>query len=98
MDAVTRVVGDPDRVAVTVASGATARAGTRSDFTTVQGVLETTPAVFTRSLARGRYLTGADVDTSRRVAVLGASVAACALSPTGTRSASRSRWPGCGSG
>lgn len=75
VDAVTRVVGDPDRVAVTVASGATARAGARSDFTTVQGVLETTPAVFTRSLARGRYLTGTDVDTSRRVAVLGDSVA-----------------------
>ncbi|MFF5175334.1 ABC transporter permease [Micromonospora sp. NPDC000089] len=75
VDAVSRVVGDPSRVAVTVASGATARAGNRSDFTTVQGVLETTPAVFTRSLARGRYLTGADVDTSRRVAVLGASVA-----------------------
>lgn len=75
VDAVSRVVGDPGRVAVTVASGATARAGARSDFTTVQGVLETTPRVFTRSLARGRYLSGADVDTSRRVAVLGASVA-----------------------
>ncbi|RLP91763.1 ABC transporter permease [Micromonospora sp. BL4] len=75
VDAVTRVVGDPDRVAVTIASGATARAGARTDFTTVQGVLETTPAVFTRSLARGRYLTGTDVDTSRRVAVLGDSVA-----------------------
>ncbi|MFF4812392.1 ABC transporter permease [Micromonospora chersina] len=75
VDAVSRVVGDPDRVAVTIASGATARAGARSDFTTVQGVLETTPSVFTRTLARGRYLTGADVDTSRRVAVLGASVA-----------------------
>ncbi|MGC1215084.1 MAG: ABC transporter permease [Micromonospora sp.] len=75
VDAVSRVVGDPSRVAVTVASGATARAGNRSDFTTVQGVLETTPTVFTRSLARGRYLTGTDVDTSRRVAVLGASVA-----------------------
>ncbi|MEU7845182.1 ABC transporter permease [Micromonospora sp. NPDC049114] len=75
VDAVSRVVGDPERVAVTVASGATARAGARSDFTTVQGVLETTPAVFTRSLARGRYLTGTDVDTSRRVAVLGDSVA-----------------------
>ncbi|MFR9776492.1 ABC transporter permease [Micromonospora sp. MS34] len=75
VDAVSRVVGDPGRVAVTVTSGATARAGNRSDFTTVQGVLETTPRVFTRSLDRGRYLTGADVDTSRRVAVLGASVA-----------------------
>ncbi|MEU7927099.1 ABC transporter permease [Micromonospora sp. NPDC049801] len=74
-EAVSRVVGDPQRVAVTVASGATARAGARSDFTTVQGVLETTPTVFTRSLARGRYLTGTDVDTSRRVAVLGDSVA-----------------------
>jgi putative ABC transport system permease protein len=73
-DAVSRVVGDPERVAVTVASGATARAGARSDFTTVQGVLETTPTVFTRSLARGRYLTRTDVDTSRRVAVLGDSV------------------------
>ncbi|MEU4712702.1 ABC transporter permease [Micromonospora purpureochromogenes] len=75
VDAVSRVVGDPSRVAVTIASGATVRAGNRSDFTTVQGVLETTPTVFTRSLARGRYLTGADVDTSRRVAVLGDSVA-----------------------
>ncbi|MEV4480976.1 ABC transporter permease [Micromonospora coxensis] len=75
VDAVSRVVGDPDRVAVTIASGATARAGNRSDFTTVQGVLETTPTVFTRTLAWGRYLTGADVDTSRRVAVLGDSVA-----------------------
>ena len=75
VDVVSRVVGDPDRVAVTVASGATVRAGPRSDFSTVQGVLETTPAVFTREVSRGRYLTGSDVDTSRRVAVLGASVA-----------------------
>ncbi|WP_405429358.1 ABC transporter permease [Micromonospora sp. NBC_00617] len=75
VDAVSRIVGDPQRVAVTVASGATARAGAHSDFTTVQGVLQNTPTVFTRSLARGRYLTGTDVDTSRRVAVLGDSVA-----------------------
>ncbi|MEU8299440.1 ABC transporter permease [Micromonospora sp. NPDC048909] len=75
VDAVTRVVGDPNRVAVTVASGATVRAGNRTDFSTVQGVLETTPQVFTRELARGRYLSGSDVDTGRRVAVLGAAVA-----------------------
>ncbi|MBY8872974.1 ABC transporter permease [Micromonospora sp. PLK6-60] len=75
VDAVTRVVGDPARVAVTVASGETVRAGRRADFTTVQGVLETTPSVFTRQLGRGSYLTASDVDTSRRVAVLGASVA-----------------------
>ncbi|GAB3857328.1 hypothetical protein GCM10029963_55200 [Micromonospora andamanensis] len=37
VDAVGRVVGDPSRVAVTVASGATVRAGNREDFTTVQG-------------------------------------------------------------
>ncbi|MEV4710659.1 ABC transporter permease [Micromonospora sp. NPDC049374] len=75
VDAVGRVVGDPSRVAVTVASGATVRAGNREDFTTVQGVLETTPTVFARELARGRYLTRSDVDTGRRVAVLGDSVA-----------------------
>ncbi|GFJ91081.1 ABC transporter permease [Phytohabitans rumicis] len=75
VDAVTRVVGDPSRVAVTVTSGETVRAGTRSTFTTVQGVLETTPQVFVRSMGRGSYLTSSDVDTARRVAVLGSTVA-----------------------
>lgn len=75
VEAVRRVVGDPNRVAVTVTSGETVRAGTRSDFTTIQGVLETTPQVFARQLGHGAYLTKSDVDTSRRVAVLGASVA-----------------------
>nr|MDT0658303.1 ABC transporter permease [Micromonospora sp. DSM 115978] len=75
VDAVSRVVGDPDRVAVTVTSGETVRAGRNSAFTTVQGVLETTPRVFVRNLGRGSYLTSSDVDTGRRVAVLGSSVA-----------------------
>jgi len=75
VDAVTRIVGDRSRVAVTVSSGETVRAGTASRFTSVLGVLETTPQVFVRSLARGSYLTRSDVDTSRRVAVLGSSVA-----------------------
>jgi putative ABC transport system permease protein len=75
VDAVSRVVGDPSRVAVTVTSGETVRAGTRSTFTTVQGVLETTPQVFVRDVGRGSYLTSSDVDTARRVAVLGATVA-----------------------
>jgi putative ABC transport system permease protein len=75
VEAVTRVVGDPSRVAVTVTSGETVRAGTRSRFTSVLGVLETTPTVFVRSLSRGAYLSSSDVDTSRRVAVLGAGVA-----------------------
>jgi putative ABC transport system permease protein len=75
VDAVTRLVGDRSRVAATVASGETVRAGTQSRFSSVNGVLENTPKVFVRSLARGSYLTRSDVDTSRRVAVLGAGVA-----------------------
>ena len=75
VDAVARVVGDRSRVAVTVSTGETVRAGTRSSFTSLQGVLETTPTVFVRRLDRGGYLTRSDVNTARRVAVLGASVA-----------------------
>lgn len=75
VDAVGRVVGDRDRVAAQVASGETVRAGTASRFTSVLGVLENTPEVFPRELARGTYLTSSDVDTARRVAVLGDRVA-----------------------
>lgn len=75
VDAVGRVVGDRDRVAVQVASGETVRAGTASRFTNVLGVLENTPEVFPRELARGAYLTSSDVDTARRVVVLGSRVA-----------------------
>jgi putative ABC transport system permease protein len=75
VDAVTRVVGDRNRVAVTTTSGETVRAGDRSRFATIDGVLETTPKVFVRTLARGSYLTRSDVDTGRRVAVLGSAIA-----------------------
>jgi putative ABC transport system permease protein len=75
VDAVTRIVGDRSRVAVTVTSGETVRSGTRSTFTSVLGVLDTTPNVFVRRLGRGTYFGKSDVDTQRRVAVLGASVA-----------------------
>ncbi|MFF5084871.1 ABC transporter permease [Actinoplanes sp. NPDC000266] len=75
VDAVTRVVGDRDRVAVTISSGETVRAGSQSAFASMQGVLETTPTVFVRKLDRGSYLTRTDVTTGRRVAVLGAGVA-----------------------
>jgi putative ABC transport system permease protein len=75
VDTVIRLVGDRSRVAATVTSGETVRAGTRSRFSTVDGVLETTPQVFVRSLARGSYLSRSDVDTARRVAVLGSAVA-----------------------
>jgi putative ABC transport system permease protein len=75
VDAVSRIVGDRNRVAATVSSGETVRAGTTQKFASVLGVTDTTPKVFVRSLARGAYLTRADVDTNRRVAVLGAGVA-----------------------
>jgi putative ABC transport system permease protein len=75
VDAISRVVGDRDRIAVTTTSGETVRAGTRSRFATIDGVLETTPKVFVRSLAHGAYLTRSDVDTGRRVAVLGSAIA-----------------------
>jgi putative ABC transport system permease protein len=75
VDAVDRVVGDRSRVAVTISSGETVRAGDRSAFASMQGVLENTPQVFVRSLDRGSYLSRTDVTTGRRVAVLGAGVA-----------------------
>ncbi len=75
VEAVTRVVGDRSRVAVTVTSGERVQAGTAAKFTSVLGVLETTPQVFIRTVARGSYLTRSDVDTARRVAVLGSAVA-----------------------
>ena len=70
-----RVVGDRDRVAVSVASGETVSVGRREEFVTVNGVNENVPNVFDRPLARGEYITASDVDTRRRVAVLGDSVA-----------------------
>ncbi|MGW4465518.1 ABC transporter permease [Micromonospora sp. NBC_01796] len=75
VEAVSRVVGDAGQVTATVASGETVRVGTRSVFSTVQGVLETTQEVFVRDLDRGAYLGSSDVDTARRVAVLGSRVA-----------------------
>jgi putative ABC transport system permease protein len=74
VDAVSRIVGDRNRIAATMQSGETVRAGTAEKFTTVVGGLETTTQVFIRAMARGTYLTRSDVDTQRRVAVLGAKV------------------------
>jgi putative ABC transport system permease protein len=69
-----RVVGDRDRVAVSVASGETVSVGRREAFITVNGVNESVPNVFNRPLARGEYITASDVDTRRRVVVLGDTV------------------------
>jgi putative ABC transport system permease protein len=70
-----RVIGDSRAVAVSVASGETVRVGSRETFTTVNGTNENVPNVFDRPLSRGRYISGTDVDTRRRVIVLGSAVA-----------------------
>src|ERR1700712_5400295 len=44
LDTINRVVGDRSRVAVTVSSGETGRAGSQQAFASMQGVLETTPS------------------------------------------------------
>ena len=75
VDLLGRVVGDRDRVAVSVASGETVSVGRREAFVTVNGVNESVPNVFNRPLGRGDYITASDVDTRRRVAVLGSSLA-----------------------
>jgi putative ABC transport system permease protein len=75
VDLLARVVGNPGAVAATVSSGENVRAGPAEAFATINGTTETTPEVFDRPLARGSYHSSADVDTRRRVAVLGSSVA-----------------------
>jgi putative ABC transport system permease protein len=75
LDAVVKIVGDRERVTASLTSGETVRAGNASTFVTVNGVMESTPKVFLRNLRTGTYLTRTDVDTGRRVAVLGSKVA-----------------------
>ena len=62
-------------VAVSLSSGETVRFGGREAFATVNGTNPAVPEVFVRPLARGEYLRQSDVDTRRRVAVLGATLA-----------------------
>ncbi|NUT36126.1 MAG: FtsX-like permease family protein [Hamadaea sp.] len=75
LNAIIRVVGDRERVTVSLTSGETVRAGRASTFTSVLGVMETTPKVFVRELGSGAYMARTDVETGRRVAVLGSSTA-----------------------
>jgi putative ABC transport system permease protein len=75
VDLLGRVVGDRRRVAVTVQSGENVTVGSRQSFATVNGVNENVLNVFNRSIARGEYISSTDVDTRRRVVVLGSSVA-----------------------
>ncbi|TAL24931.1 MAG: FtsX-like permease family protein [Frankiales bacterium] len=59
------------QVAVSLSSGETVRFGGREAFATVNGTNPAVPEVFVRPLARGEYLRESDVDTRRRVAVVG---------------------------
>ena len=70
-----RIVGNPEAVTATVSSGESVSVGSTEVFSTISGTNENLPNVFTRRVARGEYLTATDVDTRRRVAVLGSGVA-----------------------
>ena len=70
-----RVVGDPGRVAAFVASGEAVRVGTDEVFASVFGVTENQTRVYDRPVARGRAISGTDVDSRRRVSVLGSAAA-----------------------
>jgi len=70
-----RVVGNPEAVVVSITSGETVRVGSTQGFVTVVGVNQNLTKVFDRPLGRGRLLSAADVDTRRRVAVLGSATA-----------------------
>lgn len=75
IDFLGRVVGNRDAVAASVTSGEDVRVGATSVFVTINGTNENLPRVFDRPLAKGRFLSRADVDTRRRVAVLGSETA-----------------------
>jgi len=70
-----RAIGDTNAVATTVQSGELARVGDKELFTTINGTNENVPNVFDRPVARGRYISAGDVDSRRRVAVLGTDAA-----------------------
>ncbi|GIH22452.1 ABC transporter permease [Acrocarpospora phusangensis] len=72
---VRRVVGDESRVTVSVQSGETVRVGRDEAFVTVVGTDQYVANIFDRPLRRGRYLSETDVDTRRRVVILGSEVA-----------------------
>lgn len=69
------VVGDPAAVTARVASGAQVRVGSQERFVTVQGSDQNLPDVFNRPVADGSFFTATDVETRRRVAVLGSATA-----------------------
>ena len=72
---VARAIGQPGQVATSLSSGETVRYAGREVFATVNGTNPAVPRVFVRPLARGSYLRQSDLDTRRRVAVLGSTLA-----------------------
>ncbi len=72
---VRRVVGDPAKVTVSLQSGETVRVGGSEAFVTIVGTDQNLTNIFERPLDKGRHLSETDVDTRRRVAVLGSEVA-----------------------
>ncbi len=75
VDALGRILGDPTAVAATLTSGEEVRAGSRTAFATVDGTNPNVQRVFDRPVDRGRYIRAVDVDTRRRVVVLGSQIA-----------------------
>jgi putative ABC transport system permease protein len=75
VDRVARALGDETRVAGYVISGETVRAEGVSTFATMFGITEHYNRVVVREVARGNEISGNDVATGRRVALLGAKIA-----------------------
>lgn len=71
VDLLGRLVGDRSLVAATTTSSSEVRVGSKSTYVTVSGTNENVPIVFDRPVAKGRYISKVDVDTRRRVVVLG---------------------------
>ncbi len=74
VEALRRVAGE-DSVTAAVTSSEVVRVGTREVYASLQGADENLPNVYVRPLAKGRHLTRIDVETRRRVAVLGSQAA-----------------------
>jgi putative ABC transport system permease protein len=70
-----RELGGPGRVAGYVIGAEPVQAGGRRTTATIYGVTDGYLAVTARTVARGQGVTGSDVVTARRVAVIGAEVA-----------------------
>ncbi|MBO2451496.1 ABC transporter permease [Actinomadura barringtoniae] len=70
-----RITGDEKDIAVALNSGEVVRAGRNQTFSSIVGSNENLQNVFNRPLRRGRYLSRTDVETRRRVVVLGSDIA-----------------------